>query len=197
MGFELVLNGCVGQEGFETTGKDQSQVVIECDQPLVEGCIVESVEGDAVANVEAFCLVAAPREDVGGNEEFADRQADKGTAVVVVVENDLAEVILTSALFGESGGFGFAGGWARGFTDANAGDDFGGLGIRLDKEGIEAFLAERDEFGRVLVEFVPDGAVEVAGSLEAFDAAKFKCGVEGSEVAEFHRHSAGCASNSL
>ena len=197
MRFELVLNGFVGEVGFEASGKKQAEFVIEADESLIEGCVVQTVEGDTVADVEAFCLVAAPREDVGGDEEFADRQAGDGAAVVVVVENDVPEVVLTPALFGESDRFGFTT-WRSGDpADASARDDFGGLGIRLDEEGIEAFLAERDEFGRVLVEFVPDGAVEVAGSLEAFDAAKFECRVEGGEVAEFHRHSAGCASNSL
>jgi hypothetical protein len=57
------------------------QIIIETDQPLVEGGVVEAVEGDAVADVEAFCLVAAPWEDVGGDEEFADRKAGEGTAV--------------------------------------------------------------------------------------------------------------------
>jgi hypothetical protein len=132
---------------------------------------------------------------VGGDEQLADGQAGKGTVVAVVVEDDFAEVILPAALFGRPGGLGLAGRRAGDPADAGAGDDFGGLGFGFGEEGVEALLTERDEFGGVLLELLPHGAVEVARSLKAFDAAKLQGRIKGGEVAEFHRHGAGRATD--
>jgi hypothetical protein len=66
----------------------------------------KAVEDDAIADDEAFGFVAAPREDVGGDEEVAEWKAGDGAAVAVVVEDDLAEVVLSPTLFGGPGDFG-------------------------------------------------------------------------------------------
>ena len=84
---------------------------------------------------------------MGGDEQLADGQAGKGTVVAVVVEDDVAEVILSTTLFRRTRHFRFAGWRAYDFADAGAGDDFGGLGFGFGEEGVEALLAERDEFG--------------------------------------------------
>lgn len=105
---------------------------------------MEAIEADTVADVEAFCFVAAPWKDVRSNKKFANGKVGDCAAVVVVVEDDVAEVVLASALLGEACGFGFTGGLARDFPDAGAGNDFGGFVIGFNEEGIEAFLAERD-----------------------------------------------------
>ena len=191
------FHGLVGEARLEAGGEYEAKVVIECDEPLVEGRIVESVERDAVADVEAFRFVTAPLEDVGGDEQLADGQAGDGTAVAVVVEDDFAEVILPAALFGGSSDLGLAGGRAGDSADAGAGYDFGGLGFGFGEEGVETLLAERSELGGVLLEFFPDGAVEIAGTLEAFYAAELEHGIQRGEVAEFHRHGAGRATDAI
>ena len=134
---------------------------------------------------------------MGGDEQLADGQAGKGTVVAVVVEDDVAEVILSTTLFRRTRHFRFAGWRAYDFADAGAGDDFGGLGFGFvfGEEGVETLLAERSEFGGVLLEFFSDGAVEIAGTLEAFDAAELQGWIKGGEVAEFHRHGAGRATD--
>jgi hypothetical protein len=92
---------------------------------------------------------------------------------------------------------GFTGSRSGDSADAGAGDDFGGFLFTGDEEGIEAFLAERDEFGRLLVELFPDRAVERACSFQSFDAAKFQGGVERGEIAKFHCHRAGGAADAF
>lgn len=171
VGFELGFHRLMGQECLETDGKNQPQIIIKTNQPLIKRRIVEPVEADAIADVEAFRFVAAPREDVGGDEEFADGQTGEGATVGVVVEHDFAEVVLPAALFGGTRDFGFAGRRTRNLADAGAGDDFRGFFFSFRKEGVETFLTEGNEFGRVLVELVPYGAVEVAGSGQAADSA--------------------------
>lgn len=42
---------------------------------------MEAIEGDAVADIEAFVFVAAPREYVRGDEKFADRESGEGAAI--------------------------------------------------------------------------------------------------------------------
>lgn len=189
-GFHRVLR----QEILQAFGDQEPEFVVEGDQPLVECGVVEAVEGDAIADVEAFGLVAGPGQDVGGDEEFADGQAGEGAAVVVVVEHGVAEVSLPAPLLGGSDRLGFATRRAGCPPDARAGDDLGGFGIGVDEEGVEAFLTEGDEFGGVGVEFVPHLAVESAGSLEALDAPEFERGIERSEVAQLHRDGAGGSS---
>lgn len=193
MGLELGLNRFVGEEAFEASGKEEAVFVIKRDEALIESCVVESVQADAVADIEAFRFMIAPRENVGGDGEFTNRQAGNGAAVVVVVENDVPEVVLTPPLFGKAGRFSFTA-WRSGDSaDASAGDDFGDFLVAGDEEGIEAFLAERDEFGGLLVEFLPERPVERARSFKAFDATQLEGRIERGEVAEFHRHRTGRA----
>ena len=71
----------MGEAPSKVGGEHESQIVIEGDESLVEGGIVEPVEGDAVADIEAFRFVTAPREDVGGDEQLANGQAGEGAAV--------------------------------------------------------------------------------------------------------------------
>ena len=51
------FHGLVGETRLEVGGEHEAEIVIEGDEPLVEGGIVEPVEGDAVADVEAFRFV--------------------------------------------------------------------------------------------------------------------------------------------
>lgn len=127
VGFELRLHRLVGQEGLEAIGKKQAEIGIECDESLIESGIVEAVEGDAVADVEAFRFVAPPWEDVRSDQEFADRQAGNGAAVVVIVEHDIAEVVLAAALFRRPRDYGLSGRRLRHRADAGAGNDLGGF----------------------------------------------------------------------
>lgn len=168
-------------------------MVVEGNESLIKCGVVEAVEGDAVADVEAFGFVVAPWEDVGGDEEFADGQAGDGAAVVVVVEHGIAEVPLAAPLFGEAGGFGVAGRRFGRTAYTGAGDYFGGFVFRIDEKRVKTFLAERDEFRRCGMELVPHVAVELAGTLETLDPAQFERRVERGEVAEFHRHRTRCA----
>ena len=73
MSFELRFHRILRQECFDPVGQNHPQIIIETDQPLVEGGVVEAVEGDAVADVEAFGFVVAPWKNVRGDEKFADR----------------------------------------------------------------------------------------------------------------------------
>ena len=76
----------MGQQTAEAGGEEEAEVVVEGDQALVECGVVEAVEGDVVADIEAFAFVVAPREDVRGDKEIAHGQTGDGAAVVVVVE---------------------------------------------------------------------------------------------------------------
>ncbi len=188
--FERLLHGVIGQKASEAGGEEEAEIVVEGDEALVECGIVEAVECNAVADVEAFCFVVAPREDVRCDEEFADGQAGDGAAVVVVVEHGVAEVALAAPLFGRADGFGGAGGWSSDAANPGARDDFGGFVFRIDEQAIEAFLTERDELGGRGVEFVPDFAVVVARALKPLDPTQLECWVERCEVAQLHRHRA-------
>ena len=84
----------VGEEVAEALGEQEAEMVVEGDQSLVEGGVVEAVEADSVADVEALAFVAAPRQDVGGDEKLADGQAGDGAAVAVVVEHGTGKIQL-------------------------------------------------------------------------------------------------------
>lgn len=139
--------------------------------------------------------MAAPRQNVGGDEKLADGQAGDGAAVAVVVKDDLAEVILSAALFGGPGDFGVSAWRTFDRPNSGAGDDFGGFRFGFHEEGVESFLTEGDEFGGVFVEFLPDSKVKVAGTLEALNAAQLERGVQRGEIAKFHRHGTGRATD--
>ena len=185
----------VGETRAKVRGEHEAKVIIEGDEALVEGCVMESVEGDAIADVEALRFMTTPGQDMGGDEKDSDRQAGEGTAVAIIVEDDLAEIILPAALFGGPGDLGLAECWAIDSPDTVAGDDFGGFAFGFSEEGVEALTAKRDKFGGVFVEFFPDGAVEVAGSREADDAAQLENRIEGCEVPQLHRHARWCAAH--
>ena len=63
--FEVRFHRFVGQEGFQALGKKQVEPLIEGDESLIESGVVDAVEADSVADIEAFRLVAAPGKDVG------------------------------------------------------------------------------------------------------------------------------------
>ena len=76
--FKLLVDCGVRKIAADLGRKNQPQIVIKADQSLVEGGVVEAVEADSVADVEALAFVAAPRQDVGGDEELADGKAGDG-----------------------------------------------------------------------------------------------------------------------
>ena len=172
--FKLLVDCGVRKIAADLGRKNQPQIVIKADQSLVEGGVVEAVEADSVADVEALAFVAAPRQDVGGDEELADGKAGDGAAVGVVVQDDLAEVILTTALLGGPGDFGFAAWRAFDPADAGAGDDFGGFVLGFGEQRVEALLAEWNEIGGVVVELLPYGAVQITRAFKPPDAAEFQ-----------------------
>ena len=195
--FKLLVDCGVRKIAADLGRKNHPQFIIEADQSLVEGCIVGPVEADSVADVEALAFVAAPRQDVGGDEELADGKAGDGAAVAVLVQDDLAEVILTTALLGGPGDFGFAAWRAFDPADAGAGDDFGGFVFGFGEQRVEALLAEWNEIGGVVVELLPHGAVQIARAFKPPDAAKFQGRIQRGEVAELHRHRARRATDAL
>ena len=85
VGFEMAGHGFLRQEGFEAGGEKHPQFVIEADESLIESGIMEAIEADAVADVEAFRFMVAPGENMGGDEKFADGQGCDAAAVVVIV----------------------------------------------------------------------------------------------------------------
>jgi hypothetical protein len=87
-------------------GELEAEVVVESDEAAIEGGVVEAGEGESVANVEALGGVGAPREDVGGDEEFADDEVGDAAARAEVVEDGAAEVFLSAADFDAGDGFG-------------------------------------------------------------------------------------------
>ena len=57
-------------EGRAQAGEeDKAQSVVEADHAAVESGVEQTVQRDAVADVEAFVLMAVPWQDVGGDEE--------------------------------------------------------------------------------------------------------------------------------
>ena len=101
---------------------------------------MESVETDAVADIQPFGFVVTPWKNVGGDEEFPDGQAGHTTTVGEVVENDLSEVVLSPTLFGESLCFGIASRRVVAATYSGAGNDFYGFVFRFHEEGVEQLL---------------------------------------------------------
>ena len=186
----MIENRLLRKLEAELVRENHPQFIIEADQSLVEGGVVEAVEADSVADVEALAFVAAPRQDVGGDEELADGKAGDGAAVGVVVKDDLAEVILTTALLGGPGDFGFAAWRAFDPADAGAGDDFGGFVFGFGEQRVEALLAEWNEIGGVVVELLPHGAVQIARAFKPPDAAKFQGRIQRCEIVELHCYAA-------
>lgn len=59
----------LGLGGRQGRGEHQAKMFVEGDQALVEGFVVEGVEGDAVSGVQAHFGVLGPRNDVASDEE--------------------------------------------------------------------------------------------------------------------------------
>ena len=123
--FKLRLDCCVRKKAADLGREKQPQFIIETDQPLVEGGVMEAVEADAVLDIEAFCFVTAPWENMGSDEKSADGKSCEATAVAVVVEDDLTEIVLAPALFGNPGDFSFSAWREFDPPDTGAGDHFG------------------------------------------------------------------------
>ena len=79
-------------------GKNELEIVIECDQPDVEGGIVQAGERDAVSNVQSLARILAPRQYVGGDKKFANVEARDAATATKVVKNGITEVVLSPAL---------------------------------------------------------------------------------------------------
>ena len=152
---------------------------------------MEAIEADPVADIEALVFVAAPGENVRGDEKLADRESGEGAAIGVVVEDHFAEVVLAQSALRESGDLGRSGGNGRTREDPFSGDDLGRAGGRIEEEGVEFLLTERDQFAQVRVELVPHSAVELARAGKALDAAELQSRVERGQVAELHRDAPG------
>ena len=162
--------------------------MIKGDETLIKGGIKQTVQRDAVADVEPFRFVIGPRQDVRGNEQFPNGQACDGAAVVIVVQHRIPEIALATALFGWSQDFGVAHRLARNAADPGAGNDLGGFVGGIDKEGVEVVLAEWNPFGWVLMKRLPHFSIKIAGTFESMDATQLQCRVKRCKVTEFHRN---------
>jgi hypothetical protein len=69
---EVVTNVLIGEMILEAFAQDQSVIVIEGDQALIESAIVKTSKAQSVARVDALLRVTRPRQDVAGNQEFSD-----------------------------------------------------------------------------------------------------------------------------
>ena len=184
--FKLLVDCGVRKIAADLGRKNHPQFIIEADQSLVEGGVVEAVEADSVADIEALAFVAAPWQDVRGDEEFADGQTGEAAAVAVVVEDDLSEIVLPAPLFRRTRHFRFACWRAFDPTDAGAGDDFGEFVFGFGEQRVEEFLTEWNKIGGIGMEFLPHGAVEVARAFKPPDAAEFQGWIQRGEIVELH-----------
>lgn len=73
-------------------------------------------------------------------------------------------------------------------ADAVIWNHFCGFGFRFHEQGIEAFLAERNEFGGIRVKFVPHFPIQDTGTSKAFDTAKSQRGIKRCQITELHCH---------
>jgi len=149
------------------------EIVVKRNESLIKSSVMKAVESDAIANVEAFGFVAAPWQNVRGDEQLADWEAGDGAAVGVVVEDDLTEVVLSSALLRGADGFSVPNWLALQEPDAVAGNDLSCFIFGFNEQGVELFLTERNNLRRIVVEFLPRLVVEVARPWQAHDATQF------------------------
>ena len=54
------FHGLVGETRLEVRREYEAQVIIEGDEPLVEGSVMEPIESDAIADVKAFRFMITP-----------------------------------------------------------------------------------------------------------------------------------------
>lgn len=177
--------------------KDETPIVVKTNEVLVERCVVESIQADAIPHVETFGFMATPWENVRGDEQFADWQASNGAGIAIIIQDNVAEVFLPAPLFRRTRHFGFACWRAFDPTNAGAGDDFGGFIFGFSEQRVEEFLTERNKIGGIVMELFPHGAVEVARAFKPPDAAEFQGWIQRGEVAELHRHRARRAADAL
>lgn len=147
---------------------------------------MEAIEADPVADIESLDFVAAPGENVRGDEKLAKGESGEGAAIGVIVEDHFAEVVLSTPPLRESGDFGRSGGNGRTRENPFSRDDLCRTGGRIDEEGVEFLLTERDQFAQVRVELGPHLAIKFCRPWKAFDSAELQRRIERGQVAELH-----------
>src|SRR6266576_3004755 len=94
---EVFGDGPLRQLRLQPWRNHQTQTIVEGNQPLVKGCVVERRKRKAVANIQPLGNVSAPRKDVRSNQQLAHSQLSDATTPAKVVQHGVAEIVLPPA----------------------------------------------------------------------------------------------------
>jgi len=197
VGAEILGDGALGQFAFQARRKQQAESVVERNQAAVEGGVVEARETKSVAHIEAMGGVRAPRKNVGGDEEFADRELRDAATPAEIVQDHVAEIFLTAALLRGAGGFRGTGGRTLADAEGIVGEDIDFVVFGSDEQAAEGGLAGGGGFFQVSVKFSPDRAIERTRARETPFAAQLKRGIERGQIGELHGETVGSAPEPL
>ena len=102
---EILLKGFLWQKVFQAGGKDETQAVIKCNQSLIKGGVVQAGKAEAVANIETRGWIFRPGNNMRSHEQFAHGQTAYAACAIKIIEDDLAEIVLSEAAFLGDGDF--------------------------------------------------------------------------------------------
>ena len=174
----------------QSRAEDYTERFIQRDQPVVEGGIVQTGEAKAVARIESVFGECAPRADVTSDQEARNGNAADAAADSISVEYRLSEKLLPAPQLHHAQFFGRTrGGNARRSFEvyAVALKEIDLFGFVVCEKIVEQCFAFGRQCREVYAKLRPHRAILFRGAVKAFDPTCGEHGIEGGEVAQFHR----------
>ena len=188
---EILLKGFLWQKVFQAGGKNETQAIIKCYQPLIKGGVMQAGKAEAVSNIKTRGWIFCPRNNMRGHKQFAHGQAAYAAGAIKIVEDDLAKIVLSEAAFLGRGCLGRLVWSGRAADDSFGGNDFNGACISWIKEPAQHGFTFGNHRGEGGMKFVPCFAIQHARAGQSADAAQFQRGIKRGKVAKFHRETSG------
>ncbi len=93
---EVVFQRGLRQVAFQLPAQDRP-VVVEADESLIERRVVQAGKAQAVLRIQSFCQEFASRQNVAGDQKFADGNSRHAAAPIERVQNHPPEELLPTA----------------------------------------------------------------------------------------------------
>jgi hypothetical protein len=188
IGAEILGNGALRKLLLESRRKNQTEVVVKRNQEFVKGGVVKPGQAKAVADIEPFGGMRAPRQDVRRYQQVAHSQRRHAAATTEVVQHRLPKILLPTPEFHIRRRLRRTHWRTLPHPYAFPRQHLEFTILISTKQLPESFLARRHRVGEICMKLGPDFAVERARALQSFDAPQLQSQIKRGEVAEFHGH---------
>jgi DNA-binding XRE family transcriptional regulator len=191
--FETVMKGIVSDSATKFFADHETKIFVECNQSPIESCVMDSGQAEAVLRIQPLVWMRTPRQNVTRNEQLANRDAGNAAATIKSIQHHLPKELLSSpdcyfiARFSRTCR-------CRRHSHAPNSDALHQLhlvhffSVEEPAKHIFAYWCQRVA---ICLKLGPDLTIKVDRARQSFSSARSNRRIEGCEVRQFHRKTAG------